>query len=71
MKENDEKKTNIFLKEFDNLKNIGYHTAIMEQKTFTPLHTPLEYLKLLKYELFISGLGPNLSGELIKLRRKI
>ena len=68
MKENDEKKQIYFKRVCDNIKNIGYHTtAIMEQKDFTPFAYSTGIFENFKIpELFISGLGPNLSGELIK-----
>ncbi|WP_343695992.1 DUF4262 domain-containing protein [Flavobacterium sp.] len=65
----EENKKEIYFKRvYDNIKNIGYHTtAIMEEKDFTPFAYSTGIFENFKIpELFISGLGPNLSGELIK-----
>lgn len=53
---------------YDNIKNFGYHTtAVMESQNFTPFTYSTGIFENLQIpELFISGLGPNLSGELIK-----
>lgn len=66
MKENE--KEAYFKNVYDNIKNFGYHTtAVMESKNFTPFAYSTGIFENLQIpELFISGLGPNLSGELIK-----
>ncbi|WP_431243395.1 DUF4262 domain-containing protein [Flavobacterium sp. P21] len=66
--EEENKKEIYFKRVYDNIKNIGYHTtAIMEEKDFTPFAYSTGIFENFKIpELFISGLGPNLSGELIK-----
>lgn len=68
MKENKDKKEIYFKRVYDNIKNIGYHTtAIMEEENFTPFAYSTGIFENFEIpELFISGLGPNLSGELIK-----
>jgi hypothetical protein len=68
MKENEGKKQVYFKQVYNNIKNIGYHTtAIIEEKNFTPFAYSTGIFENFKIpELFISGLGPNLSGELIK-----
>lgn len=68
MEEKENKKEIYFKRVYDNIKNIGYHTtAISEEKDFTPFAYSTGIFKNFKIpELFISGLGPNLSGQLIK-----
>lgn len=69
MEEKEDTKREIYFKRvYDNIKNIGYHTtAILEEKDFTPFAYSTGIFENFKIpELFISGLGPNLSGELIK-----
>jgi len=65
----EETKKEIYFKQvYDNINNIGYHTtAILEEKNFTPFAYSTGIFENFKIpELFISGLGPNLSGEIIK-----
>ncbi len=65
----EENKREIYFKRvYDNIKNIGYHTtAILEEKDFTPFAYSTGIFENFKVpELFISGLGPNLSGQLIE-----
>jgi hypothetical protein len=68
MRENENKKEVYFKRVYDNIENIGYHTtAIMEEQNFTPFAYSTGIFENFKIpELFISGLGPNLSGEIIK-----
>lgn len=68
MKESEDKKKVYFNQVYDNIKSNGYHTtAIMEEKNFTPFAYSTGIFENFKIpELFISGLGPNLSGEIIK-----
>ena len=68
MEESKNKKEIYFKKVYDNIKNAGYHTtAILEEKDSTPFAYSTGIFESFKIpELFISGLGPNLSGELIK-----
>ncbi|MCP2027321.1 hypothetical protein L1276_002478 [Flavobacterium sp. HSC-32F16] len=69
MKQNEEDRKQVYFKQvYDNIKNIGYHTtAIMEEENFTPFTYSTGLFENFKIpELFISGLGPNLSGEIIK-----
>lgn len=68
MEENNNKKEIYFNRVFDNIKNIGYHTtAVLEEKHFTPFTYSTGIFENFKIpELFISGLGPNLSAEIIK-----
>ena len=68
MEENEDKKEIYFKRVYDNIKNIGYHiSAIMEEENFTPFAYSTGIFENFKIpELFISGLGPNLSGEIIK-----
>jgi hypothetical protein len=68
MEQNENKKEVYFKRVYDNIKNDGYHTtAVMEEKNFTPFAYSTGIFENLKIpELFISGLGPNLSGEIIK-----
>jgi hypothetical protein len=63
-----ENKKEYFKQVYDNIENIGYHTtAILEEKNFTPFAYSTGIFENFKIpELFISGLGPNLSGQLIK-----
>jgi hypothetical protein len=64
----DKKKEDYFNKVYNNIKNNGYHTtAVLEEIDFTPFAYSTGIFKNFKIpELFISGLGPNLSGELIE-----
>lgn len=64
----EDKKEKYFKQVYDNIKNIGYHTtAVMEEENFTPFTYSTGIYENYKIpELFISGLGPNLSGEIIK-----
>lgn len=66
--EEENKKEIYFKRVYDNINNIGYHTtAIIEEEGFTPFAYSTGIFENFKIpELFISGLGPNLSGELIK-----
>lgn len=66
--EEENKKEIYFKRVYDNINNIGYHTtAILEEESFTPFAYSTGIFENFKIpELFISGLGPNLSGELIK-----
>lgn len=68
MKKNEDKKQIYFKHVYDNIENIGYHTtAIIEEKNFTPFAYSTGIFENFKIpELFISGLGPNLSGQIIK-----
>jgi hypothetical protein len=68
MEEIENKKEIYFKRVYDNIKNDGYHTtAILEEKDFTPFAYSTGIFENFKIpELFISGLGPNLSGQLIK-----
>lgn len=68
MKKNVDKREVYFKRVYDNIENIGYHTtAVMEEINFTPFAYSTGIFENFKIpELFISGLGPNLSGELIK-----
>jgi hypothetical protein len=68
MKEEKTKREIYFERVYNNIKNIGYHTtAILEEKNFTPFAYSTGIFENFKIpELFISGLGPNLSGQLIK-----
>jgi hypothetical protein len=68
MEEKEDKKDIYFKRVYDNIKNIGYHTtAVMEEENFTPFAYSTGIFENFKIpELFISGLGPNLSGELIE-----
>lgn len=68
MKQSQEKKKIYFKRVYDNIKNIGYHTtAVLEEKDFTPFAYSTGIFENFKIpELFISGLGPNLSGQLIE-----
>lgn len=63
-----EQKLKYFKQVYDNIKNNGYHTtAILEEKNFTPFAYSTGLYENFKIpELFISGLGPNLSGQLIE-----
>lgn len=64
----DKKKEDYFNKVYNNIKNNGYHTtAVLEEIDFTPFAYSTGIFQNFKIpELFISGLGPNLSGELIE-----
>jgi hypothetical protein len=64
----DKKKESYFNKVYANIKNNGYHTtAVLEEIDFTPFAYSTGIFENFKIpELFISGLGPNLSGELIE-----
>lgn len=65
----EENKKEIYFKQvYDNINNIGYHTtAVLEEKKFTPFAYSTGIFENFKIpEIFISGLGPNLSGEIIK-----
>jgi hypothetical protein len=68
MGENQDNKEIYFKRVYDNIKNIGYHTtAIIEEENFTPFAYSTGIFENFNIpELFISGLGPNLSGQLIK-----
>ncbi|HHT9079670.1 TPA: DUF4262 domain-containing protein, partial [Flavobacterium psychrophilum] len=68
MEEKENKKEIYFKRVYNDIKNIGYHTtAIMEEENFTPFAYSTGIFENFKIpELFISGLGPNLSGQLIK-----
>lgn len=68
MENNENKKEKHFKQVYDNIKNFGFHTtAIMEAENFTPFAYSTGIFENFKIpELFISGLGPNLSGEIIK-----
>ena len=64
----DKYKEDYFKKVYTNINNNGYHTtAVLEEIDFTPFAYSTGIFKNFKIpELFISGLGPNLSGELIE-----
>lgn len=64
----DKKKEEYFNNVYNNIKNNGYHTtAVLEEIDFTPFAYSTGIFENFKIpELFISGLGPNLSGELIE-----
>lgn len=68
MEINENKKELYFEKVYDNIQNIGYHTtAVLEAENSTPFAYSTGIFENFKIpELFISGLGPNLSGELIE-----
>jgi hypothetical protein len=68
MEENEDNKQIYFRRVYDDIENIGYHTtAIMEEQNFTPFAYSTGIFENFKIpELFISGLGPNLSGEIVK-----
>lgn len=53
---------------YNNIKSNGYHTtAVLEEINFTPFAYSTGIFEKFKIpELFISGLGPNLSEELIE-----
>lgn len=57
-----------FQKVYDNIRNKGYHTtAVLEEENSTPFAYSTGIFENFKIpELFISGLGPNLSGEIIR-----
>lgn len=63
-----EEKEIYFNKVHANIKNNGYHTtAVLEEENFTPFAYSTGIFENFEIpELFISGLGPNLSGEIIK-----
>jgi hypothetical protein len=67
MEQNEDKKQLYFKQVYDNIKNVGYHTtAVMEESNFTPFTYSTGIFETFKIpELFISGLGPNLSGQII------
>lgn len=64
----DDKKQKYFEGVDDNIARTGYHvTAVLEESNFTPFAYSTGVFDNFKIpELFISGLGPNLSGELIE-----
>ncbi|WP_230392481.1 DUF4262 domain-containing protein [Flavobacterium sp. LC2016-01] len=68
MKQKEDQKEVYFKKVYDNIKNFGYHTtSVAEEVNFTPFTYSTGLFKNFEIpELFISGLGPNLSGEIIK-----
>lgn len=68
MDKSGDKKNLYFKKVYDNIKNFGYHTTtILEEENFTPFAYSTGIFESFEIpELFISGLGPNLSDELIK-----
>ncbi|WP_281233526.1 DUF4262 domain-containing protein [Flavobacterium gelatinilyticum] len=67
MKENEDIKQIYFERVYDNIKTKGYHTtAVAEEKDFTPFAYSTGIFENFKIpEIFISGLGPNLSGQII------
>ncbi|MFD2943006.1 DUF4262 domain-containing protein [Flavobacterium notoginsengisoli] len=68
MKKTEKKKELYFEKVYDNIRNKGYHiTAVLEEDDVTPFAYSTGIFENFKIpELFISGLGPNLSGEIIR-----
>ena len=68
MEFNEDKKEIYFKRVYDNIEKFGYHTtAVAEEKGFTPFAYSTGIFENFKIpELFISGLGPNLSGDIIK-----
>ncbi|MCR4029317.1 MULTISPECIES: DUF4262 domain-containing protein [Flavobacterium] len=66
MEEN--KKALYFEKVYNTISSVGYYvTAILEEKNITPFAYSTGIFENYKIpELFISGLGPNLSGQIIK-----
>ncbi|MDP3928492.1 MAG: DUF4262 domain-containing protein [Bacteroidota bacterium] len=66
--EEQDKKQKYFKIVDENIAKTGYHiTAVLEETNFTPFSYSTGVFDNFKIpEIFISGLGPNLSGELIK-----
>ena len=66
--EEQEKKKKYFETVDYNIAKTGYHvTAVLEEPNFTPFSYSTGVFDNFKIpEIFISGLGPNLSGDLIK-----
>jgi len=68
MKTTEAQKKKYFKNVNDNIRKDGYHTtAVLEAENATPFAYSTGIYENFKIpELFISGLGPNLSGQLIK-----
>lgn len=68
MKITEAQKKKYFKNVNDNIRKDGYHTtAVLEAENSTPFAYSTGIYENFKIpELFISGLGPNLSGQLIK-----
>jgi len=68
MKQNEDQKKIYFNKVDENIKTFGYHTtAVAEEVNFTPFTYSTGLFENFEIpELFISGLGPNLSAQIIK-----
>jgi hypothetical protein len=68
MKITEEQKKKYFQKVDDDIRREGYHTtAVSEAENSTPFAYSTGIFENFKIpELFISGLGPNFSGQLIK-----
>lgn len=68
MEEFQNKKDLYFKRVYDNIKSVGYHTtAVLEEQNSTPFAYSTGVFENFKIpELFISGLGPNLSGLIIE-----
>lgn len=66
--EDNEKKELYFKTVYDNINLLGYHTtAVVGDTDFTPFTYSTGLFENFNIpELFISGLGPNLSGQIIK-----
>ncbi len=64
----EDQKAIYFKRVYDNISNIGYHTtAILEAENVTPFAYSTGLFENFGIpELFISGLGPNLSGKIIE-----
>jgi len=68
MRIKEEEKRKYFERVYENINQNGFHvTALLEEKDFTPYAYSTGVFENFKIpELFISGLGPNLSMELVK-----
>jgi hypothetical protein len=68
MRIKEEEKQKYFKRVYDNINQNGFHvTALLEENGFTPYAYSTGVFENFKIpELFISGLGPNLSMELVK-----
>ncbi|MBB4803948.1 hypothetical protein HNP37_004028 [Flavobacterium nitrogenifigens] len=64
----EDKKALYFKNVYDNISSKGYHvTAVLEEKNVTPFAYSTGIFENFNIpELFISGLGPNLSGQIIE-----
>lgn len=68
IKMSEDQKASYFKNVYNNISSIGYHvTAVLEEENVTPFAYSTGIFENFKIpELFISGLGPNLSGQIIK-----